>query len=145
MKSAKYFVNSSLVSVLLFRRRLKSVADVLKGIRSNGFIQSWWEALVRYWNAVCCDGPCGPVLSLHPWDEWVHPDLHGFCKWVFDSLEVLNDFTKQVVVSRRDTGVRKWTIWLREDLGSRPYAWFQAGLRSSISLPCHQGPSDSVV
>ena len=34
---AQYFVNSSLFPVLLFRRRLKSVADVLKGIRSKGF------------------------------------------------------------------------------------------------------------
>ena len=33
---AQYFVNSSLSPVLLFRRRLKSVADVLKGIRSKG-------------------------------------------------------------------------------------------------------------
>ena len=32
---AQFFVNSSLSSVLLFRRRLKSVADVLKGIRSK--------------------------------------------------------------------------------------------------------------
>ena len=30
-KSAQFFVNSSLSPVLLFRRRLKSVADVLKG------------------------------------------------------------------------------------------------------------------
>ena len=134
VKSAKYFVNSSLVSVLLFRRRLKSVADVLKGIRSNGFIQSWREALVRYWNAVCCDGPCGPFCPFTPWDEWVHPDLHGFCKWVFDSLEVLNDFTKQVVVSRRDTGVRKWTIWLREDLGSRALC-LVSGRTSFLHLP----------
>ena len=44
-------------------------------------------------------------------------------EWVFDSLDVLSDFTKQVVASLRDTGVRKWTNWLREDLGSRPYAW----------------------
>ena len=51
------------------------------------------------------------------------PDLHGFYKWVFDSLDVLNDFTKQVVVSRRDTGVRKWINCLREDLGTGPYAW----------------------
>ena len=29
--SAQYFVNSSLAPVLLFRRRLKSVADVLQG------------------------------------------------------------------------------------------------------------------
>ena len=35
--SRLYFVNSSLASVLLFRRRLKSVADVLKGLRSKGF------------------------------------------------------------------------------------------------------------
>ena len=34
---SQYFVNSSLAPVLLFRRRLKSVADVLKGIRSKGF------------------------------------------------------------------------------------------------------------
>ena len=24
-----------------------------------------------------------------------------------------------------DTGIRKWTRWLREDLGSRPYAWLK--------------------
>ena len=41
----------------------------------------------------------------------------------FDSLESLNGFIKQVVVNRRDVGVRKWTNWLREDLGSRPCAW----------------------
>ena len=39
---AQYFVHSSLSPVLLFRRRLESVADVLKGIRSKGFTQSRW-------------------------------------------------------------------------------------------------------
>ena len=43
---AQFFVNSSLSPVLLFRRRLKSVADVLKGIRSKGFTQSRWDALL---------------------------------------------------------------------------------------------------
>ena len=33
----------------LFRRRLKSVADVLKGIKSKGFTQTRWDALFRYW------------------------------------------------------------------------------------------------
>ena len=28
---------------------------------------------------------------------------------------------KQVVVSRKEDGVRKWTRWLTEDLSSRPY------------------------
>ena len=66
-----FFVNSSLSPVLLFRRRLKSVADVLKGIRNKGFTQSRWDALVRYWGAVCRHGPCGPISSLHPWDDWL--------------------------------------------------------------------------
>ena len=33
VESAQYYVNSSLSPVLLFRRSVKSVADVLKGIR----------------------------------------------------------------------------------------------------------------
>ena len=45
---AQYFVNSSLSPVLLFRRRLKSVADVLQGIRNKEFTPSWWDALLRY-------------------------------------------------------------------------------------------------
>ena len=40
---------------------------------------------------------------------------------MFDSLEVLNGFLRQVVVSCRDDGIRKWTRWLREDLCSGPY------------------------
>ena len=67
---AQYFVNSSLAPVLVFRGRLKSVADVLKGIRNKGFTQSRWEALLRYWVAVCRHVPSGPICSLHPWDEW---------------------------------------------------------------------------
>ena len=44
---------------------------------------------------------------------------------MFDAVDLLNDFTKQVVVSRRDTGIRKWTSWLREDHGAGPYAWLR--------------------
>ena len=122
---AQYFVNSSLAPVVLFRGRLKSVADVLKGFRSRGFPQSRWDALLGFSDALCRHAPCGLISSLHPWDTWIPPDLHGFYKWVFDSLEVLNGFLRQVVVSRRDVGIRKWTRWLREDLSSRPYAWLR--------------------
>ena len=80
---AQYFVNSSLAPVVLFRRRLKSVADVLKGIRDKGFSQSRWDALLGYWEAVCRHGPCGLVSSFDPWDKWILPDLHGFYKWFF--------------------------------------------------------------
>ena len=74
---------------------------------------------------MCRHGPCGPICSFHPWDEWVPPDLHGFYKWVFRAMDLLNDFTRQVVVSRRESGIRKWTRWLREGLGARPYAWLR--------------------
>ena len=66
-----------------------------------------------------------PFLLFITGKNWVPPDLHGFYKWVFDSLEVLNGFLRQVVVSRRDDGIRRWNRWLREDLSSRPYAWLR--------------------
>ena len=34
-------------------------------------------------------------------------------------------FFRQVVVFRRDDGIRRWKRWLREDLSSRPYAWLR--------------------
>ena len=41
---AQFFVSSTLAPVLLFRRRIKSVADVLEGIRQHGLTPSNWEA-----------------------------------------------------------------------------------------------------
>ena len=58
---AQFFVHSSLSSVLLFRRRLRSVADVLKGIRDKGFTQARWDALVGFW------GGC-----LSSWTLWTY-------------------------------------------------------------------------
>ena len=121
VRCSQYFVNSSLAHVVLFRRCLKSVSDVLKGIRNKGFTQSR-----------CSSGLLGCCMSS--WSVWSYlfPLIPGIgvvlliytiATGGFDSLEVLNGFNKQVVVNRRDMGVPKWTNWLREDLGSRPYAW----------------------
>ena len=74
MHCAQYFVNSSLAPVVLFRWRLKSVADVLKGFRTNGFTQSRWDALLGYWDAVCRHGSCGPISSSVP-------GIGGFFFW----------------------------------------------------------------
>ena len=63
--------------------------------------------------------------SFDLWGRYIPPDLHGFYRWIFDSLELLNGFLKQVVVSRTDIGIRKWARWLREDSGSWPYAWLR--------------------
>ena len=54
-----------------------------------------------------------------PWVGWILPDLHGFYKWVFDALELLNAFVKHVVTDRREAGIRRWATWLREDTGAR--------------------------
>ena len=56
---AQYFVNSFLSPVLLCRRRLKSVADVLKGIRSKGFYSVSVE---------CSFGLLGVCMSS--WSAW---------------------------------------------------------------------------
>ena len=93
---------------------------------TRDFSSSRWSALVSYWEAVCRHGPCGPISSLEPGDRWIPPDLHGFFRWVLDSLELLNGFLQQVVVSRRGIGIRKWSRWLREELSSRPYVLAQA-------------------
>ena len=123
------FINSSLSPVVLFRRRLSSVRDVLKGISKNGFTTSRWQALLFYWAAVCRQGPTGPVLnSLEPWKDWLPPDLHGFYAWVFDTLKVLDVFISQVADARRDAAILSWKKWLREDLSSRPYQWLRPGL-----------------
>ena len=89
--SAQFFVNSSLTPVLLFRRRLKSVADV----QQHGFTQTWRNSLHRVLGCRLSSGPCGPVCTLEPWVDWIHPDLFGFYIWVFDALGVLNDVVKQ--------------------------------------------------
>ena len=137
----RYFVNSSLAPVVLFRRRLKSVADVLKkNIRSKGFTQSRWDALLGYGEAVCRHGPCCPISSLRPWDKWIHPDLHGFYKWVFDAMDLLNDFAKQVVVCRRDSGIRTrcrylgFLVWLLSWTWLRPLVSGQCILDAYIAM-----------
>ena len=40
-------------------------------------------------------------------------------------MDLLNCFLRQVVVSRREEGIRRWKGWLREDSSSRPYAWLR--------------------
>ena len=81
------FVHASLAPVILFRRRLHSVGAVLKGIRKSGLSTARWQALMLWWAAVCRQGPTGPMKTVDPWRDWLLLDLHGFYKWVFDSIE----------------------------------------------------------
>ena len=67
--AGEYFVNSSLSPVLLFRRRLSSVGDVLKGIRRHGFSTARWAAVCRHVASARRD-----AASL-AWKRWLHEDL----------------------------------------------------------------------
>ena len=82
----------TLLSLLLYSFVGASSLYVLKGMRNKVFTQSRWDALLGFWCAVCRHGPCAPISSLDHWDKWIPSDLHGFYRWVFDSLEVLNGF-----------------------------------------------------
>ena len=66
-------------------------------LRTRGLLSLGGMLLLGFWDAVCRHGPCGPLSSLHPWDSGVPPDLHGFYKWVFDSLELLNGFLDRLL------------------------------------------------
>ena len=54
-----------LAPVLLLRRRIKSVADVLRGFRQHGFSQGRWDALCGRWKSP----PTSHVRTLYPLDS----------------------------------------------------------------------------
>ena len=83
------FVNAFLAPVILFRRRLHSVGTVLNGIRKSGLSIARWQALMLRWAAVCRQGPTGPMKTVDPLRDWLLPDLLGFYKWVFGSIDEL--------------------------------------------------------
>ena len=121
-------IRASLVPVILFRRRMQSVGDVLQGIRTNGFSTARWQALMLRSAAVCKQGLVSPVTTLEPWKDWHLPDLHGFNIWVFSALEELNLFVSWVVIAKREAALMSWKRWLVEDLTSRPLRWLRPDL-----------------
>ena len=73
VEGAPFFVNSFLSPILLFRGRLKSVADVLRGLKRHGHTQTGWDALQGYWG--CC---------VSSWSLWSYL-LPGSRGWVNSS------------------------------------------------------------
>ena len=72
------------------------------------------------WTSVCDQGLGDPLRTSldSSRSSWV-------LQVVFDALGLLNDFVKQVVLARTDSGFREWATWLRENLGARPNAWLR--------------------
>ena len=75
------FVHSSLSPVVLFRRRLSSVRDVLKKIRKSGFTTARWQALMLWWAFVCRQCPTGQVLTLTLREIGFLPTFMVFLLW----------------------------------------------------------------
>ena len=51
--TAGFFINSTLSPVLRFRRRMKLVGDVVKGMKNHGFTEDRWTALSkRCWQSL---------------------------------------------------------------------------------------------
>ena len=98
VSSAQYFVNSCLAPVLLLWRRIEPVADVLKGWLVSEKVGCSWTASGMLSVAMSHVGLCAPSSrGVH----WIPPDLHGFYKWVFDALSLLNKFVRQVATGQR--------------------------------------------
>ena len=122
--SAQCFVNSSLVPALLFRRWSNPLRMFSRVFVSTASLRTGGMRCIGI--GVLSDDRVHAGLCT-PWSlgcTGFLPDVHGFYKWVFDALGVLDDFVRQVVVARKGSGLRSWAKWLREDLGSRPYTFF---------------------
>ena len=75
-----------LLCLVRFRMpRLKSVADVLQGIRNKALLSLGGMLFWVIWVLIAVmvrHGPCGPISSIDPWDRWIPPDLHDlYVKW----------------------------------------------------------------
>ena len=88
--------------------------------------QACWDASLGHLVGGRLSASRGPVGPCAPWRLGFlgSPRICTF-KWVLDALSLLNDFVRQVVVSRGDAGLIGWATWLRDDLGSRPYVWLR--------------------
>ena len=129
VSSAQHLVNSSLAPALLLGRRIKSVADVLRGIRRSGFCQSRWDALCVVMALVAPSAPLsrGLVGSFRT--------CIVFFKWIFDALGALNVSVRQVVGHfSAGCGSPQLAGWLQEDLGARSYHWLRADSLSPQSF-----------
>ena len=110
--------------------------------KKGDFTEARWDALHGRWNAVCRQGSVGLLRTLEPWVHWIPLDLHGFYKWVFDTLGALNGYVR-LVGDLTDTGLRNWTRWMQKDLGSRPYHLFHTDYPSfSLRSSLRKGVSD---
>ena len=138
MRLTLILLNTLLTLLLLlfssFRRRIKSVADALKGIRQRGFSQRQGWMLCTGIGLLSVDRDLvGPLLR---WSLGVIGSLLiymvfplGLCRL----LRFLISFVSQVVIARRDSRLLWWSNWLKEDLRSRPYAQ----LRPDFVPPSH--------
>ena len=96
------------------------------------------------WAAVCRQGTTDPISTLEPWREWLPPDLHGFYKRVFDSIEALNHFLSHAVwrlvslnvmhITLASVGKKRTAVFMAYRVAGLPWAPFMLGSPFFFSL-----------
>ena len=105
----KYVLNSLMAPVLVVRRSVGSVMDVLSRIRTNGVSENGCAALIAWLEVVSRQGPCSPfsVGTLRYSGTSSSPSSplpatsSCFCRKL-TLFQLFHDFVRQVVVSCRE-------------------------------------------
>ena len=120
----------SVAPLLDMRRRFKVVMDLLGAMIRSGVSLSRSVELTAQWDQILALGPVFPVTQD---DLSVDSGLGvgAFFDVVSGVHRRLSDFIHQVVIHRRDSAIRGWRNWIREDPLVHPYRW----LRPDLVLP----------
>ena len=117
----------SVAPLLDMRRRFKVVMDLLGAMIRSGVSLSRSVELTAQWDQILALGPVFPVtqddLSV---DRGL--GIGAFFEVASDVHRRLGDFIHQVVIHRRDSAIRGWRNWIREDPLVHPYRWLRPDL-----------------
>ena len=100
--------------MLDLRRRLKVFLDVLDALIRHGVTLARSVALTSQWDRILRAGPVYPV-TWEDFDSVLGVGFGQFRQVVSGLHGRLTEFIRQVVVRRREEGIRGWREWLRED------------------------------
>ena len=103
------------------------MAYLLSVIIREGFTLARSLELNKQW---ACNDRSGPVgyLDWASLENGPQAGLLEFQSRVGDAFDVITDFVKRVVVSRKDFAVQGWRNWILEDPLVHPYKWLRPDL-----------------
>ena len=117
----------SVALLLDMRRRFKAVMDLLGAMIRSGVSLSRSVELTAQWDQILALGPVFLVtLDDLSFDRGL--GIGAFFDVASDVHRRLSDFIHQVVIHCRDSAIRGWRDWIREDPLVHPYRWLRPDL-----------------